>query len=487
MNLVKKCTSIFGDINPSRFFVIRTTPGTHDWFIAIDQQTLKPMFESESQKEVEQFAEWNTQVRDLAFIAKNMDDDVSGTVLYAGLDLTVSQDGLPLLPAGAVTGELQITQSDSFDGAAKVLNPDWDQWHQCFENSKVMQFAKRHQCALLEIECEDEYGSHSFMVIINFHHTSGFSMKVLDSDYMRKNSDLPLVKGFYDNLRGIGHRRALISTPVISPEDVEESTAFFPNNFPIYTEHSKGSDELRTNVIVSEGELLIDLAAKRPWMVEKDKHGIALPLRIEKCMYAEDATEDAAERESYFISSVVIMDKITDAVRALQVTEQQAQGLIPGQTMGDGQFKKVAEILGTTLEVLYNKTTPNTLGTRDWFSYRLWVEGELVLDVHPSNEIQYQARVASLGPSFSIDWSDPQPSVEAVAEMLDLALIGVAEGGDEDSLDFLLPKRVQLFLGSSYADELRLAADDLREGKAELVNGIYVELETEDALEEPAP
>lgn len=493
MNLEKTFESIFGNLNPLGFSVIRTTPAGKDWFVAVDQKTMRPIWEGDERSEVEQVAEWNMQVRDLAFIADHANNDRPDVDrLYSGFDLTKSQDGLNLILPKMVLGTSTIDVSDKFTAAAAELNKDWSNWLVFRHAARVLASTPANECVVIEFEVNvpdaglDDPKTQSVTVKLDFDRINqintskgGVTISRLDT---RLNENGYKLKSVFDRYA----QHTMQSTPVESSHDFQVLVDHFKTYMPLYAAHAQGDVSKQEKVIVLEGgKVLEELALKRPWMVEKDQGGKALPLRISTVLTPEDATEDAVEKEACFISSVVVRDKLTELVRQKVIETQRAAGFVSEQVMPEGrQFKQVADLLGSKLEVMYDRTTPNTLGTRDWLSYRLWVEGELVLDVHPSNELQYAARTASLSPMMPIDWADPQPSAEQVAEILDMALTDVGASGDEDSPDYRLPPRVQDFLGSSFADDLRLAANDLREGNATLENGVFTEVEQdEDGVE----
>ncbi len=270
---------------------------------------------------------------------------------------------------------------------------------------------------------------------------------------------------------------------VMSVSDQDEFAThekFLEEKLPLYFAAAKEKPELRESAMVLEGgEALKVLARSRPWMVEKNADGQALPLRITKPSVLVDGLEEGAERDAQFISSLVMRDELTRIVRAKVIAKEQSEGVTLEQTLDDGRkFVKVAHVLGADLEVAYEKTTPNIIGTRDWGCYRLWVEGELVLDVSPANKAMHQARIASLSPMTGRIWNDPNWSGEAVGELLSIALTEIGAGDDEDSIDYTLPQRVQDFLSSAYAEDLRSAAQDMEQGGF-FVNGRYVNEPTE--------
>ena len=148
--------------------------------------------------------------------------------------------------------------------------------------------------------------------------------------------------------------------------------------------------------------------------------------------------------------------------------------------MPDGrQFKKVATVRDLDLEAMFDKKVPNTIGTREFLNYRVWVEGELVMDVHPGNKEQYKARRISLSPMGQpLEYDVTSISDSQCGELLGTALTELQT--DDDSSDQFLPERVKAFLRSSYVDEMQGDARALEDGEAKLVNGVFEEPETPD-------
>jgi hypothetical protein len=197
-------------------------------------------------------------------------------------------------------------------------------------------------------------------------------------------------------------------------------------------------------------------------------------------------SEAGLKDDQYFIAAIFLMDQLTIAARAEIIKEQQSQGIHLGQVTQRGQFVKVAEFeSGVVLEAMFDRSTPNLIGTRDWLNYRLWVEGELVLDVHPDNAIQYQERTVSISPvGGPLDPSDFSMTSDQIGMMLDTALseADMEEGESE------LPRRVAMFLKSPMCDELQGDAQAIEMDEAYIEDGKLVRrVETEEeALPSPS-
>lgn len=502
MNLETRFTSVLGDLNPKGFSVIRTTPAGSDWFVAVDEETMAPIHESESLAEVEEIARWHMQARDLAFIAWSAGQQQAFlSRRYVGSDLTKSEDGLPLITADMVMASSKLVVNEAFKTNALNFNNDWRQWVEFRENSETMADTLGQESVMLDFSVptpnvEDAAAEQRVIVILlNFDKSSRYSaqggveMLVIKPEAaLSKGMRLLDVLAQYD-------KETIKRAAIADEQEISTEQKFFAKEMPLYFQFAQKDASNRHQVIALEGgKVLEDLALMRPWMVEKDEAGQALPLYISRGADFREVTEDQAEHDAGWLSSIVIRDKVTQIKRKGVVAAQQAAGLVLGQVMPDGRaFKSVAKFDNAELEVMYDKTTPNTLGTRDWLCYRLWVEGELVLDVHPGNPAQYHARVASPSPMQPFDHDDPVLSEDQVAELLDLALTEVDADGQTESLDSYLhdklPQRVQDFLESDAAESLKLLANDLREGKAEIENGIFKSLpqEEDELLATPAP
>ncbi len=498
--------SIFGDLNPHGFSVIRTTPAGNDWFVAIDEECMLPIFESESAAEAQQVAAWHMQVRDLGFIAHNILDR-KGLIsrLYVGEDLTKSDDGLDLVVADIVKATTNVVQSDGFKATAQDFNPDWKDWVRFCENADAMEGVSGKDCVVLEFEAlipktaqpeigDDDTREVCIMLTFDksnrFAASSGRGVEVRVLNTVAEFGDEHRLGEIFHEFRSSSMQQSAI----LDERDIAEENDFYTRSMPLYLQHAQNDPEKRNRVIALEGgKALEKLAATRPWMVEKDAAGNPMPLRIDKASTYRDVDEVQATAQAEWISSIVIRDQLTECVRKIAIAAQQRQDLQREQVMDDGkQFHKVARILSADLEVMYDKTTPNTLGTRDWLCYRLWVEGELVLDVHPSNPVQYAARSCSLSPvRGSMDRYAPVLTDEQVGELLSLALTPIDAAGDGDPEGDKLPQRVKDFLVSLFAEELGSEAISLEQGEAILQDGVVIQLEKSDddekELESDAP
>jgi hypothetical protein len=190
----------------------------------------------------------------------------------------------------------------------------------------------------------------------------------------------------------------------------------------------------------------------------------------------------------------VIKDKLVAAAREEIIAQQRKNGIKEEQVMPDGrQFVNVAEFDGTTVvEAMFDKTTPNTIGTREWLNYRIWVDGELVMDVQPGNQEQYAARIVSISPSQNrLEFGIENITPKQVGDLVCTALVPLYsdDEGAQRSTDRNLPQRVKDFLNSDYAELLTSQAQELESGEATLVDGKYFRPDEpdQDPAKLPAP
>jgi hypothetical protein len=242
---------------------------------------------------------------------------------------------------------------------------------------------------------------------------------------------------------------------------------------PLFTQFH--NPELKSRLYAYEGgPVLQGIAQTRPWMVEKDSDGNPIPLRIVKALDYETVSEAGLKDDQHLIAAIFLRDQLTIAARAEIIKEQQSQGIHLGQATQLGQFVKVAEFeSGVVLEAMFDRTTPNLIGTRDWVNYRLWVEGELVLDVHPENEIQYKERTVSLSPvSGPLNPSAFTMSSDQIGLLLNIAMSESER--DEDDPKSELPHRVAMFLKSPMCEELQGDAQSIEMDEAFIQDGRFV-------------
>ena len=418
---------------------------------------------------------------DLSFWADWMDNENRCEVLYTGSLLTLSTDGLPLIPLSIVQGAVEVSErplpEEPIAGEYDALR----QWTG-FEEAINLVY---NRSFLANVSVPDQHPSKQetdeVLVLVSklrnldLNGKSSVRVELLDpkKQVFGKQSLYDILWEYRIN--------QMHSWVMTGPDDFDEESRCFKHlkeECPLYIKNHNPATQ-RENVFIHEGGAVMDtLAATRPWMVEKDADGKALPLRISDISSPLDQpTEEGADKHARFLASIVIHDKLTAYAREAVITKQSKQGIEREQVMPDGrQFKKVATVRDLELEVMFDKTAPNTIGTREFLNYRLWVQGELVMDVHPSNTVQYKARTVSLspmGPPLQYDVTAITDS--QCGELLATALSELQT--DENSSDLLLPERVKAFLRSSYVDELQGDALELEEGSAHLVDGVFQTIE----------
>ena len=268
--------------------------------------------------------------------------------------------------------------------------------------------------------------------------------------------------------------------------DSRDPSMDLAGKFPLFTKFCSHIGN-KPVFIFEGGQALLDLANRRPWMVEKGSVGEPLPLRVAELSEIDDFSNEGMLKAARDLCSMALHDRMTELARAQVAAKQNADGITLGQVMEDGrQFATVAKILDLTLEALFEKTTPNIIGNREWLSYRVWVEGELVMDVSPNNPA-LSSRLVSLSPMRGLLHGDvAQMSSEQCGELLSTLLIDPNELGHGNKAGEM-PPRVLRFLQSGDADDYRSGAQDLEGGRATLVDGVCVEVVEEgaDAAFEP--
>lgn len=483
MYLEQLITSAFPKLNPRTYGVINVQPEGKDWFVIAEQASMDPVFECGDGKEAVQRATELAQTMDLAFWAEWMDDARRCEVQYQGSLLTESADGLSLIPRSIVEAEVEVpvrpVPDEPIDGEYGAMR----QW-ECFAQAMGLE-GNTSFLACVEVPAQHPIKQETdevFVLVSKYRNLDTSGQASIRIEVLDPNKQVFGKQSLYDVLRE--YRASEINSWVLNgPEDYEDESGYnfkyLKRECPLYLSHHNPETQ-RERVFIHEGGAVMEaLAATRPWMVEKDKEGKALPLRISPISEILDKpTEEYADKHGRFLSSIVIRDKLTAYAREAVIAKQAAEGITREQVMPDGrQFKKVATIRDLDLEVMFDKKVPNTIGTREFFNYRVWVEGELVMDVHPGNKEHYNARRVSLSPMGQpLEYDVTSISDSQCGELLGTALTELQT--DEDSSDQFLPERVKAFLRSSYVDEMQGDARALEEGEAKLVNGVFEDPET---------
>lgn len=475
--------SAFGAQSPSAIGVLVTFPAAHEWYVVMDKKLANPLFETDSLDEANKMAERYSAISDLAFLAKALSDTTAVRYVETSLDCSVSHDGLDLIPAAMIRSAASFKLDDAFHRAAEG-NEQWNSWVE--QRDEVLAHRPRSLVFSFDQKSEVQYEEGPeletkrvyFMAELDWGITDlkGATLKALDGDFVINGQPL---SRFLHEIE-------------ISPEnelwvhDDDEVADWIgvTQRMPLFTQFH--NPELKSRIYAYEGgPVLESIAQTRPWMVEKDGEGNPIPLRIVKALDHQVVSEAGLKDDQHFIAAIFLMDQLTIAARAEIIKEQQSQGIHLGQVTQRGQFVKVAEFeSGVVLEAMFDRATPNLIGTRDWLNYRLWVEGELVLDVHPDNAIQYKERTVSISPvGGPLDPSAFSMSSDQIGQLLYTAL---AEADMEEG-ESELPRRVAMFLKSPMCEELQGDAQAIEMDEAYIADGKLVRrVETEEeAL--PAP
>lgn len=492
MYLEQLITSAFQKFNPQTYGVINVQPEGKDWFVIAEQASMNPVFETGDCKEAIARAHALAQAKDLDFWAGWMENEKTCELFYQGALLTQSTDGLPLIPQSIVDSSLEVEErtlpppEDAIPGEYNALHY-WGNFATAMGLHGNTSFV-----ACIEIPEDHPAAKDDSNVWVLVSKVRSHDMpdpSTIRIEVLNPNQQVFGKESLYDILWE--HRASQTHSWVLDgPDDFADEEGYhfkyLKRECPLYLEHHDPATQ-RAHVFIHEGGKIMEALAKtRPWMVAKDKQGNPLPLRISPISgLLDEPTEEGADKQTRFLSSIAIHDKLTACAREAVIAQQAKGGITREQVMSDGrQFKHVATIRDLDVEVMFDKTAPNVIGTREYLNYRIWVQGELVMDVHPDNPVQYNARRLSLSPMGG----ELQDDVTAISDSQCGELIATALSelsADEGSPDLLLPERVKAFLRSSYADEIQGDANALEEGQAHLVKGVFQEIEDSAVASDP--
>lgn len=481
--LIHKATSALPQVRSFTFGVLKVAVAGEEHFVVVDQQTMQSVDTFDDRDRAVASANAHTMAEDLAFLADRFPKDFRGgpgvgEVLHCGYSLRRSSDGLDLLPAILKTDAVGAALDQEF-GKHVEMSQAWRRWRNFMLDSPTVLATQPQSVVVMlplgRVDPEDEEREveSELPVLVNFEWGVGgpsrVEIGVIDT---QKEIGGKWFGSLLHGRDGGGGARTLFAA---NREDLDGEDL---RHFPLFKAYGK-PDQIEGGVMVFEGgEVMTALAKRRPWLMLRDSDGQAVP-----CLVISGPNEEYSEERLELYgrqwSSLTVADDVTRSRRADVVREQQRSWSEPPpvkeqvfhQDHGGGRFRTAAHLVGNaTFEWMFVEERANVIGTREWFGYRLWVEDELVLDAMPGSFMG--ARLASLAPSENRLATGAQPTSAQVGQLLNLALTEVLD--DEDARN--VGGRVQAFLESSFADELRVEADALERGEAILQNGVPVRL-----------
>lgn len=479
--------SAFQDLGQSSISVLVTYPAGQEWYVIMDKKTATPLFEGDDAKEARTMADQFAAIADLAYLGQILESSDTQRYIDSSLDATVSEDGLPLIPPTMVNARTSIDFGTAFE-RAKEGNPQWNAWTEACCKALL---PSRSRMLLLGYEQKtpvEDNGESSFNyrdVVVLARIDWGVTA---NGDQVPKAIEIQVLDERYD-LNGTPLSRLLHDIQMspkgdvwIEGEDEMNDWLETTSRMPLFRLHRKPEQSER--IYAHEGGPVLEFLAKhRPWLVEKDDQGHPIPLRVVQVPAYENFDEAGLLRDQNFVAACFFGDQLERAERAKIIQLQQRQQFVqPAQTVPAGTFVKVAELDdGVVLEAMHDRKSQEG---RDWLNYRLWVKGELVLDVHPGNPALYASRVAGLSPiDGPVDPANLVLSPRQVGSLLGLATSPPVGEEEEQGL----PVRVVRFLESYCCENLQESARALEEGEATIEAGKFVLLKQETPSEELAP
>lgn len=478
MNLDTNYASIFGNKNPQTFSVIKTRPFGKDWYVVVDHVSKRPGWEGEDFLTARKIAESNMQISDLAFIANcAINNSSSFAKKFDGPDLRLSEDGLEILSEKLVKNSFSVSFDETVINYAVELNKDWKVFNDfLFQTFGYVESENNDRCILIEFSSESNNDCNllpNYQVLLNLAAGTQHAIGVVfinNDDYgsIRQEFQRTLNQCFPDSISGV------------IVDEVYQGDKFNPE-IPLL---EKVKEKLIGSrfVAIQGGRALQVLADRKPWMVEVDADGLPLPLRIQ-VLDADEGVKDfgeaAFEKIRIDTSAIAVRECLTDLIRNDVIKAQEKVGITMGQAMGNGRaFSLAFESPKFALEIMVDKVMHDLPGgRRTWLNYRLWVEGELVLDVHPGNAAQYKYGSYSPGPRAAVGLDEASPTLlpADLGEMLSAVLTSPSELDYDDDVAMKaalreVPRRVLWFFDSQVAEEIRSIADDLREGALIIVD-----------------
>lgn len=474
--------SAFKDFSHSAIAVLVTFPAENEWYVIMDKKSALPLFETDSPSEAKTMAEQFAKISDLAFLSTILSDKNSVRYVEGSLSCSMSRDGLNAIPDNMVQSAVTI----AFDGDMERATENNNQWT-TWEASRDTILSNQPRTLVFGFDTKVEERGDDGVELVTQHVIMLAEMDWGISDL--KKIDLKMLDGDHV-VNGEPLRRLLWHVESSPKHEIWVETAdelddwrSITDQMPLFQAYHK--PEQSTRIYAYEGgQVLEKIAATRPWLVEKDAQGNPVPLRIVEAPAYQDFGEKGLKEDQQFIAAVFLGDALTDAARKDVIEAQRTHGIEFGQVTPHGQFVKVAELeAGVVLEAMFDRTTPNIIGTRDWVNYRLWIEGELVLDVHPGNAAQYAERMVSISPlgGPALDSTKFSMTSDQIGDLLATALSESADPEDNE----VLPERVANFLHSGLCEELQGDAQDIERGDAVIENGKFVRLKSPDAEDAP--
>lgn len=464
--------SAFGDLSQSSIGVLVTNPAGHEWYVIMDKKSAMPLFETDSLNEAKEMADAHAAISDLAFFVRSLADESAIVYVESSLGTAVTNDGLQVIPDAMIRSGASANIGEAITRAA-ASSRHWETW-----DNGTSALASHPRSLVFSMDMKvppsDDEGTHmeySQVIVMaemdwSINDLRKIDLKVLDGDY--KVNGKPLHRLLHE-IEISPDNEVWIE----SPDELEDWIGV-TERMPLFTALHKPD---RGRIYAYEGgPVLKSIAATRPWMVEKDAEGNPVPLRIREALDYEVFNEEGLKDDQHFLASIFLQDQLAAEARAKLIKAQEGLGITPGQVTPQGTFVKVAEIdSDVTLEAMFDRKTPNIIGTRDWLNYRLWVSGELVLDVHPGNPSLYPARTVGISPmQGAVDPENFSLTSEQVGDLLATALVEVDPDDDQG-----LPERVIRFLQSSRCEELNGDAQALEAGEAVIEGGKLVRLDAE--------
>lgn len=466
----------FGQAAQAAVSVLITRPAGEPWYVVIDRNADDPvLYETDREDDARLMADRFAAVRDLGLVANSLLSSDKEIYLAGPLAVTSSSDGLALIEPEMLKGSTSVRMDKNLDTDALADNEHWQRWLLAME--RVPQLASRPKTMIYSfpretLVREEEEGARvdyeNVYVLLNIewgvNKLEKISIHVLDEKFELNGEELD------ETLYGIS-RSPEHEVCYESPQQLEWELPTL-RDMPLFGQLRK-PDQTHRIIAYEGGKVLESLCKTHPWLLEQDAQGNPVPLRVQQVPEFLDFSDQALRDDHHLLASIYLSSLLEQHVRSKVIGQQRLQGVEMGQTVDGQTFNKVfADEQGVVVEAAYDKTTPNVIGTRDWLSYRIWVDGELVMDVRPGNKELYDARLVSISPVGGPVGRDAllELTDQQVGSLLGTALSPVDH--EEGARDALLPQRVLDFLASSSCERLTMDVDDLESGAAHLVGGV---------------